>query len=152
MSTRPLLDPLPASMGPDDRELVQRARELLEQRYAVGVHEVATALRTADGVVHLGLHVEASASRASLCAEGVALGSAIVGGSAVVSIASVLRRPSGTWHLIEPCGVCAELLADHCPDASLWAALDGEPVRLTATDLLPARHARTGRTATQEQS
>lgn len=142
-------------MGADARELVERARELLEARYRTGIHEVACAMRTADGAVHLGLHVEATAGRASLCAEGVALGASLVAdpSSPIVALASVLRRPSGSWHLIEPCGVCAELLADHCPDAELWAAVDGIPTRLAVRDLLPARHVRSGRTATiQEDS
>jgi cytidine deaminase len=57
----------------------------------------------------------------------------------------VLRRPTGTLHLIEPCGVCAELLGDHAPDATVWVAVDDAfgPVRVA--ELLPFRRRRTGR-------
>jgi cytidine deaminase len=132
-------------MGDADRELLSTALALLEARYAQGVHEVAAALRLADGRIVTGLHVEASAGRASVCAESAALSAAVVAGSPVVSIVGVLRRPGGATHLIEPCGVCAELLGDHAPDAVVWVAVgDGfGPVR--TAELLPFRRRRAAR-------
>jgi cytidine deaminase len=124
--SRPVLDGPPAGMGQDDAELVGRARELLDAAYIVGRHEVATALRLADGSVELGIHVDGTARRSGVCAEGVAVGNAIARAARagvtadVRAVVSVLRRPSGTEHLIEPCGVCAELLSDYWPDARVW--------------------------------
>ncbi|SMQ70869.1 cytidine deaminase [Agreia sp. VKM Ac-1783] len=132
-------------MSPDDRELLDTALDLLEARYLVGVHEVAAALRLADGSVVTGLHVEASAGRASICAESAALSAAAIAGSPVVSIVGVLRRPTGTLHIIEPCGVCAELLADHAPDASVWVAVGDAFAPVGVGELLPFRRRRTGR-------
>ncbi|WP_454854921.1 hypothetical protein [Promicromonospora soli] len=142
---RPVLDGPPASMGDADRELLRAALNLLDLHYAQGVHEVAAALRLADGRVVTGLHVEASTGRASVCAESAALSAAIVAGSPVVSIVGVLRRPGGSQHIIEPCGVCAELLGDHAPDAVVWVAVgDGfGPVRVA--QLLPFRRRRAAR-------
>ena len=144
-SNRPVLDGPPAGMGDDDRELLAVTLEILDARYLVGVHEVAAALRLADGRVVTGLHVEATAGRASVCAESAALSAAVIAGSPVVSVVGVLRRPAGSLHIIEPCGVCAELLADHAPDASVWVA-DGDgfaPVGVQ--ELLPYRRRRVGR-------
>lgn len=142
---RPVLDGPPAGMDDGDRELLHTARALLDARYRQGVHEVAAALRLADGRLVTGLHVEASAGRASVCAESAALSAAVAAGSAVVSVVGVLRRPGGSHHLIEPCGVCAELLADHAPDAVVWVAVgDGYgPVRVH--ELLPFRRRRAAR-------
>jgi cytidine deaminase len=142
---RPTLDGPPAGMSAEDRELLAAAMQILESRYAVRRHEVAAALRLSDGRVVTGLHVEAGAGRASVCAESAALSAAIIAGSPVVSIVGVLRRPTGTLHLIEPCGVCAELLGDHAPDATVWVAVDDAfgPVRVA--ELLPFRRRRTGR-------
>jgi cytidine deaminase len=144
---RPVLDGPPAGMSDADQELLRAARILLDVHHAPGVHEVAAALRLADGRMVTGLHVEASAGRASVCAESAALSAAIVAGSPVVSIVGVLRRPGGSHHIIEPCGVCAELLGDHAPDALVWVAVgDGfGPVRVH--ELLPYRRRRAARPA-----
>lgn len=147
---RPVLDGPPAGMDAGDRELLETATAVLAARYRAGVHEVAAALRLADGAVVTGLHVEASAGRASVCAESAALSAAVVVGQPVVSVLGVLRRPGGSLHLIEPCGVCAELLADHAPDARAWVAVGDGFGPVAVADLLPFRRRRTARSATPE--
>lgn len=143
---RPLLDGPPATMGAADRELLDVASRVLDARYRSGVHEVAAALRLADGSVVTGIHVEASAGRASVCAESAALSAAVVAGAPVVAIVGVLQRPGGTRHLIEPCGVCAELLGDHAPDATVWVAVEDRFAAVRVDALLPARRRRAART------
>ncbi|WP_058613872.1 cytidine deaminase [Microbacterium testaceum] len=144
-SARPLLDGTPAGMSEDDAELLAIARELLRARYVVGRHEVASAFRLADGSVVTGLHVESRSGRASICAESAAVSAATIGGSGVRSIVSVLRRPAGTEHLIEPCGVCAELLIEHATDARVWLAAGDRYRAVAVTELLPFARLRTGR-------
>ena len=138
-------------MTPDDRELVIVARDLLERIYVSGRHEVVAAVRTSSGRIYTGVHVEGSSRRSSVCAEGVALGAALAGCATrgepfeVASIVSVLRRPTGTLHLIEPCGVCAELITDYAPEARVWAAptdSDGEVEPMLARELLPMKRRR----------
>ncbi|ROP72830.1 hypothetical protein [Curtobacterium sp. PhB115] len=144
---RPVLAGPPSGMDAEDRELLRIATDVLVRRYRTGVHEVAAALRLADGSVVTGLHVEASAGRASVCAESAALSAAVVAGLPVVSVVGVLRRPGGTMHLIEPCGVCAELLGDHAPDARVWVAVGDGFGPVGVAELLPFRRRRSGRAA-----
>lgn len=144
-SDRPVLDGPPSGMDAADRELLAIATDVLERRYRAGVHEVAAALRLVDGTVVTGLHVEASAGRASVCAESAALSAAVVAGAAVESVVGVLRRPGGTLHLIEPCGVCAELLVDHAPEARVWVAVGDGFGPVGVAELLPFRRRRTAR-------
>lgn len=140
---RPELDGVPRGMSPADAELLTEALALLDSVYVAGRHEVASVMRTTDGTTVRGVHVEASAGRASVCAEGAALAAAITSGSPTVeAIVSVLRRPSGTLHIIEPCGVCAELLGDYAPDARVWVAGGGSFAAIRVAELLPARRAR----------
>lgn len=146
-SDRPVLDGPPAGMDAADRELLDTATAVLAARYRTGVHEVAAALRLADGTVVTGLHVEASAGRASVCAESAALSAAVIAGEPVVSVVGVLRRPGGSMHLIEPCGVCAELLGDHAPDARVWVAVEDGFGPVVVADLLPFRRRRAARPA-----
>jgi cytidine deaminase len=133
-------------MDDADAELLAAATSLLEQVYVHGRHEVVAAMRTADGAVHLGVHVDGSARRSSVCAEGVAAGVVVAHGARssaeVTSVVSVLRRVEGTNHFIEPCGVCAELITDYWPDARIWVTRGDEIVRVRAADLLPAKRLR----------
>lgn len=136
----------PVDMSDADAELLAAATALLGRVYVDGRHEVVAAMRTADGAIHLGVHVDGSARRSSVCAEGVAAGIVVAhgatGSAEVVSAVSVLRRREGTDHVIEPCGVCAELLTDYWPDAAVWVAEGDDIVRIRAADLLPAKRLR----------
>ncbi|MET0829489.1 MAG: hypothetical protein ABWY26_08225 [Microbacterium sp.] len=136
----------PLGMDEADAELLAAATSLLDQVYVNGRHEVVAAMRTADGVIHLGVHVDGSARRSSVCAEGVAAGLVVAhgatGSAEVTSVLSVLRRVEGTNHVIEPCGVCAELLTDYWPDAGVWITRGDDIVRVRASDLLPAKRLR----------
>src|SRR5579862_222197 len=69
----------PAGMSATDIRLLEIAQELLARVWVHGRHEVATALRTADGSIYTGVHLEGSCRRSSICAEGVAMGMARAG-------------------------------------------------------------------------
>jgi cytidine deaminase len=133
-------------MSDADAELLDAARELLGTVYREGWHEVAAAFRMSDGAIVTGVHVDGSARRSAVCAEGVAAGAAIAhrgGGQArVVAIVSVLRRPGGTVHVIEPCGVCAELLSDYWPRARVWVTERDAIVSTDVAALLPSKRSR----------
>jgi len=146
VTTRPPLF-RPLTMDGADAELMDAAAALLDRVYEPGRHEVVAAMRLADGSVQLGVHVDGSARRSAVCAEGVAAGNVFAhatgaGTAAVVSSISLLRRPEGTTHVIEPCGVCAELITDYWPDARVWVTDRDEIVAVSAADLLPAKRSR----------
>lgn len=135
-----------------DEELVAVARELLVARARAGRHEVAAALRTHSGGVYRGLHVESSIGRASLCAEGVAIGAAAVAGdTAIGTIVAVLRTDDGGWRVVTPCGLCRELITDYAPEAQVIdydAARGAEAVRkVPVRSLLPGKTTRRWRGA-----
>jgi hypothetical protein len=84
--------PRPPDAGGRRRAAAAWPRSLLAKVYWVhGRHEVATALRTADGGVYTGVHLEGSCRRSSICAEGVALGAARGGLPADAPLAVVER-------------------------------------------------------------
>lgn len=144
---RPTLSEAVSLMGSDDAALATAAVQLLDARYEPRRHEVAAAAITVAGGIVTGLHVEVSQGRASVCAESGVASAAAARGEGIVALVAVLRREDGSDHLIEPCGVCAELLAEHWPAARVWVARSGTPQPITALDLLPYRHDRTGRVA-----
>ncbi|MFS8198435.1 cytidine deaminase [Streptomyces sp. CWNU-52B] len=140
---------VPAAMSDEDAELLTTAQEVLARVWRDGRHEVASAVRTADGAVHTGVHLEGSCRRSSVCAEGVALGAArgaYPGGRPldVTSVVSVQIKPAGRFRVIAPCGVCRELISDYSPDATVWITTveDDEVVPVRALDLLPDKSRR----------
>jgi cytidine deaminase len=136
----------PAAMSAADVELLDTAQWLLGRVLTPGRHEVATALRTADGQVFTGVHVEGSCRRSSICAEGVALGTVLARGAAldVVAVVSVQVKPADRFRVIAPCGVCRELISDYSPAARVWLTRPGDDavVAARALDLLPEKSVR----------
>jgi cytidine deaminase len=140
------------SLSPADEALVVIARELLDSRAMEGRHEVAAALRTRSGSLHRGLHVESSIGRASICAEGMAIGAAaLAGDTEIETVVAVLRTDDGGWRVVTPCGLCRELISDYAPDAQVIdydAARPGDPVKkVSIRSLLPGKTTRRWRSA-----
>ena len=137
----------PSDMTPPDVELLTLAQELLGRVWVHGRHEVATALRTADGGVYTGVHLEGSCRRSSICAEGVAMGAARAGLAPgapldIASIVSVQIKPADQYRIIAPCGVCRELISDYSANARVWITWDTRIQAVAASDLLPFKSRR----------
>lgn len=128
------------SLDPADRELLEAAQNLLARRHVEGRHQVAAALRARSTAVYLGLHVEGSAGRTSICAEGAAIGAAAVAGDLDINtIVAVQFKPAGVFRVISPCGVCRELISDYSPDATVINYEDGTVRKRQIGELIPAK-------------
>ena len=128
------------AISPEDRQLVQAAVEARANAYAPhSGFMVGAALLTNDGKVYTGCNVESDAYSPTICAERVALGSAIAAGEKPGSFKAVAvvcgSRPCS------PCGVCRQLLFElGGPDLRviMASAPDGEDTIVwTAGELLP---------------
>jgi cytidine deaminase len=132
----------PPEMSAADIRLLEIAQELLARVWVHNRHEVATALRTADGSIYTGVHVEGSCRRSSICAEGVAMGAARAGLDPasplhIDAVVSVQIKPAGQFRIIAPCGVCRELISDYSPDTQVWITSEAGVHAVAALDLLP---------------
>ena len=107
------------------------ARGLIAKRVEEGRHHVAAAVATADAV-HLGLNLECTLPRATICAEPGALAAARVAepDAPIEVVVAVNRR----GEVIPPCGVCRELLVDYAPHCHV--IVPGERL-VPLRDLLP---------------
>lgn len=122
-----------------DRALLAKARETIERRFRSGRHHVASALRTRDGRVFTGLHLETTIGRAAICAEAVAIGKASEDDDLEIdSIVSVDRH----GNVLSPCGLCRELLADFSPGCRVIVPGEGGEEVVAISELLPNKYRR----------
>jgi len=134
-------------LQPGDSELLDAAKDIIRQRFALDRHHVGCALRSRSGHIYTSVNLEANVGRIAICAEPVAVGQAVSAGDADLEvIVGVLHRydesdpvqfRSGT-----PCGMCRELLNDYMPEGYVIMPLDGELRRVSVRDLLPERYDR----------
>lgn len=126
----------PRTLTQQDIELFEAAKNQLERSYHPERHQVAAALRTADGSVYLGLHI--GSRRVNVCAESSAIANAqMAGDEEVVTIVAVCKEDSGRVIVTNPCGVCRELLGQYGATAEVLVDLAGTVSKVDAADLLP---------------
>ncbi len=120
----------------DWTSLIQQAREARRRAHApYSRFAVGAALEDAQGRVWLGCNVESASYGLTVCAERVAVFSALAAGSRQFR-RLVVVSPSGGW----PCGACRQVLAELAPRvqiAALGPATDGVQEVLTIEELLP---------------
>ena len=138
---------MPEPKTVSSRELAETHRErlLAEARTAQGSayapysnFSVGAAVLTADGNIYHGCNVENASFGLTICAERVALFSAIADGRMdIVAVAVVTSAP----RLCKPCGACRQVLIEFSqtdnPIMVLSATVAGESALESITDLLP---------------
>lgn len=123
------------SQGVDaaDRELVQRATEIVDRCGDGRVHTVAAAARASDGRIVTGLNVYHFTG--GPCAELVLLGNAAeLGVERLEVIVAVADRTRG---ILSPCGRCRQVLFDYHAGIRVLIAVDGAVELVPIVELLP---------------
>ncbi len=115
-------------------ELVQLALEARQRAYAPYSHYlVGAAVLADDGTVFPGCNVENAAYPSTICAERVALTSAIANGSRRFTAIAVATSNGGT-----PCGACRQVMAELGLDMTVYIADEHGNFRTTTVrELLP---------------
>ncbi|HRN50752.1 MAG TPA: cytidine deaminase [Anaerolineales bacterium] len=116
-------------------ELVQAAHEAQKAAYApYSNYRVGAALRTKAGKIYLGANIENAAYPDGICAERVAMFTAIMQGEREFDSIAVVTRDGGS-----PCGSCRQVLAEFALKANvLLANQAGEILKeSTVEELLP---------------
>ena len=92
----------------DRKVLVEKALQARKNAYApYSGYQVGAALMTEDGDIYTGVNVENAAYPATMCAERVALFSAVADGKRAFDTLAVATRNGGT-----PCGSCRQALSE----------------------------------------
>ena len=131
-----------------DQELIDAATKAIKARYRNDWQEVGAALRTRDGRVVTGVNLDAYVGRGAVCAEAVAIGTALTadGDKGIDTIVAV-RHPKpgepGDVAVVSPCGACRELIHDYDAKARVIVpdGADG-PTVTSIGELLPNKYRR----------
>jgi len=116
--------------------LIPLARECLARSYApYSRFHVAAAVVDDRGRVFTGVNVENISYGLSMCAERVAIFTAVAAGARRIMALAVAS--SGT-ELLSPCGACRQVLAEFAArDVPVYCETAGKPHRWTVGELLP---------------
>lgn len=118
--------------------LLAAARGARKNAYAPYSHfTVGAALLAENGEIFCGCNVENAAYSPTLCAERVALGSAVAHGARRILAVAVVGG-HGEEEPCAPCGVCRQALAElAAPDASVLFRTEDGIAELPLSKLLP---------------
>ncbi|MFT4538278.1 MAG: cytidine deaminase [Planctomycetota bacterium] len=117
------------------QELVAAAMEVRERAYApYSNFRVGAAVLTSAGELFAGANVENASYGLTICAERVAIGSAVAAGARKVSMLAVVSKPGACM-----CGACRQVLSEFAePDAMVMlASEDGSFETVSFAELLP---------------
>lgn len=130
------------SASPAALELVRRALEARERAHApYSGFAVGAAVRVEGGAVFTGCNVENASYGLTICAERVALFSAVTAGHRRVEAIAVASGPGAAM-----CGACRQVLAEFADERTLAYLADGAGTfrERSARDLLPRPPASAG--------
>lgn len=130
-----------------DQELLAAATNFIRSRYIENRHHIGAAVRGGSGRIYLGLHLDTYVGRCSVCAEAVALGSALSAGETKIEAIVSVRHPRPKEQhaepkVVSPCGICREMLTDFAPGSAVIMARNDALERVAVADLLPEKYRR----------
>lgn len=119
--------------------LIEAARTAAGNAYApFSGFRVGAALITEDGAIHAGANVENTSYSLSMCAERVALYSAVSAGAGrPVNMAVVALGEDGRELDAPPCGACRQALFEFAPEMAVTYRRSGETMTRRLAELLP---------------
>lgn len=123
---------MPTPLSGPDRELLDAARDLVQQRSDGYRHTVAAAVRLRDGGLVTGLNLYHFTG--GPCGEIVALANAAAAGGEVECIVAVGSSDRG---VLSPCGRCRQVLLELWPRADVLVPLGPGVARRAISELLP---------------
>ena len=119
-----------------DRGLIGIATDVMENSYSpYSKFKVGAAIECADGTVFTGCNIENAAFGTTMCAEAVAVASAVSAGKREFKRIAITSE-GGAYCF--PCGACRQILNEFSPDMEVLSVrADGRYVSYPLTTLLP---------------
>src|SRR5690606_39021537 len=121
-------------------------KKVIHKLYKHRWHQLACAVRMKSGKVYTGVHVGLYVRRLSVCAESIAIGSALTEGEEGIDTIVTVRMsekstPYEDIRVVSPCGICREMISDYAEDAMVIMTDDnGEIVKMPIMELIPHKY------------
>jgi len=125
-------------------KLISSAKQAMKYSYSpYSKFRVGAAVLASDGKVFTGANIENASYSLTLCAERVALSSAVASGRKKIKAVAVA---SSSKKGCPPCGACLQFIAEFGADTDIvFAGKDGKYVVRKVRELLPEAFILTGR-------
>ena len=109
----------------------KKARNFAKAQYSK--YKVGAALLTDDGTVIYGCNIESKAYPTTMCAERVAIYSALSKGFSKFKSMAVVTKDGAT-----PCGGCRQVMYEYAGDIPVYISnLDGKEISIQLSNLFP---------------
>lgn len=118
-------------------ELIEQAQQARQQAYVPYSHfAVGAAVLTDDGKIFQGCNIENGSYSMTICAERVAMFSAILAGYHHFKAIAVV---GDTYEAVSPCGACRQVMTEfmHANDQVILTNLHGDTKTFTVDQILP---------------
>lgn len=129
-------------LSAEDERLIDAATAVLRSHYDPQRHTTGAALRTRSGAVYTAVSLKAGTDKASVHAEPLAAGQAVLAGDAALDTVVAVQPDSDRGertHIVTACGVCRELLLAFAPDLYVVVPRPDGPIKRPLRELLPDR-------------
>ena len=125
----------------EDKKLIDEATNIINKYHKHNKHNVGAAVKTSSGKIFSAVHLEANIGRIAVCAEPIAMGKAISEGEnkfdTIVAVGYSGTRGRKKIQVIEPCGMCRELVTDYALNAKVIIPKGRGVEKVYMRDLLP---------------
>jgi cytidine deaminase len=131
----------------NDFKLIGEAKSIITRLYEDDKHHVGAALLSNSGNIISSVHIEAYVGRVTVCAEAIAIGSAISSGENGFNTIVAVRHPysdekNRDLKVVSPCGMCRELIFDYSPECFVILEMNGELLKTKIGELIPLKYCR----------
>ena len=129
------------ALTPTDERLLDEAEAILRAHDDPDRHATGAALRADSGAVYAAVSLKAGTEKASVHAEPLALGQAVLAGETGFDAVAAVKLDStdGERRVVSACGVCRELLVAFEPTLDVIVPRSSGPIKRAIRDLLPDR-------------
>lgn len=131
-----------SSLKPAQQVLIKRSVAVRESAYCpYSKFKVGAAVESVDRVVHTGTNVENAAYSPAICAERIAMGSAVASGRRHFTRIAIAAEVADSLEFVSPCGLCRQFMSEfgEC-EVILVRPSDMERVMVTSLNhLLPMK-------------
>lgn len=118
-----------------EKELIEKAIEAMRRAYApYSNFKVGAALLTKSGKVFTGCNVENASFGLSVCAERVAIFTAVAAGETEFEKLVVVANTSSP---VSPCGACRQVMSEFGDFEVILANTNGDTMKTRVSELLP---------------